>query len=60
MCIKRCILGISLMHKAELKKILVGYLIKTFIKGKRHQPVRLNNKSEKYLMSSGLDIRPLY
>ena len=58
--IKRCVLGISLMHKAELKRILVGYLVKIFIKGGRRQPVRLSNKSKKYLMSNSLSIRPLY
>ena len=57
--IKRCVLGISLMHKAKLKRILVGYLVKTFIKGGRRQPVKLSNKSKKYLMSSGLGVRPL-
>ena len=34
--IKRYILGINLIYKAKLKKILVGYLVKTFIKGGRH------------------------
>ena len=33
--IKRCVLGISLIHKTKLKRILVGYLVKTFIKGGR-------------------------
>ena len=60
MCIKRYILGISLAYKAELKRILVGYLVKTFIKGGRHQPVRLNNKGKKYLISSSLGIGLLY
>ena len=60
MCVKRYILGISLMHKTKLKKILAGYSVETFIKGKRHQPVKLSNKGEKYLTSSSLDIRPLY
>ena len=59
-CIKRCVLGISLVHKAELKRMLVGYPVKTFIKGGRRQPMKLNNKGGKYLMSSGLGIRPLY
>ena len=58
--VERYILGISLAHKAELKKILIGYLVKTSIKGRRHQPVRLSNKGRKYLMSSGLGIGPLY
>ena len=35
MCVKRCVLGVSLMHKAKLKRILVKYLVETFIKGKR-------------------------
>ena len=60
MCVKRYILGISLTHKAKLKRILVGYLVKTFIKSGRHQPVRLNNKNKKYLIFSSLGIRPLY
>ena len=60
MYIKRCVLGISLAHKAKLKRILVGYLVKTSIKGRRHQPIRLSNKGKKYLMSSGLGIGPLY
>ena len=58
--IKRCILGISLAYKAEFKKILIGYLVKTFIKGGGYQPVRLSNKSGKHLIFSGLGIRPLY
>ena len=60
MYIKRCVLGISLMYKAKLKRILVGYLVKTFIKGGRRQPIKLNNKSKKHLTSSGLGIKPLY
>ena len=48
------------MHKAKLEKILVGYLVKTFIKSRRRQPVKLSNKSRKYLMSSSLGVRPLY
>ena len=58
--IKRCVLGVSLIHKAKLKRILVGYLVKTFIKGKRRQPVRLSNKGRKHLIFSGLGIKPLY
>ena len=58
--IKRYILGISLIHKAELKRILIEYLVKTSIKGKRHQPVRLSNKSGKYLIFNSLGVRPLY
>ena len=59
-CIKRYILGISLVYKTKLKRMLIGYLVKTFIKGGRHQPIKLNNKSRKYLTSSGLGIGPLY
>ena len=58
--IKRCVLGISLIYKAKLKRILVGYLVKTFIKGGRRQPIKLNNKGGKHLMSSSLGVRPLY
>ena len=54
------ILGVSLIYKTKLKKILVKYLIKTFIKGRRCQPIRLSNKSGKYLIFSGLGIRPAY
>jgi hypothetical protein len=36
MCIERYVLGISLAYKAKLKRMLVGYLVKTFIKGRRH------------------------
>ena len=60
MCVKRYILGISLAHKAKLKRMLAGYLVKTFIKGGRRQPIRLSNKSGKYLTSSSLGVRPLY
>ena len=60
MCIKRCVLGISLAHKAKLKRILAEYLVKTFIKGGRHQPIKLNNKGGKHLMSNSLGIGPLY
>jgi hypothetical protein len=60
MCVERCVLDISLTHKAELKRILVGYLVKTSIKGKRHQPVKLSNKGKKYLTSNSLGIGPLY
>ena len=35
MYIERYILGISLIREAALKRILVGYLVKTFIKGGR-------------------------
>ena len=59
-CVKRCVLGISLVYKAKLKKILAGYLIETFIKGGRRQPVRLSNKGGKYLTSSSLGVGPLY
>ena len=60
LCVKRYILGISLMHKAKLKKILAGYPVETFIKGGRHQPIKLSNKSGKYLTFSSLSIGPLY
>ena len=60
MYIKRCVLGISLIHKAKLKKMLTGYPVKTFIKGGRRQPIRLSNKGEKYLMSNSLGIKPFY
>ena len=59
-CVKRYILGISLIYKAKLKRILAGYPVKTFIKGRRRQPVRLSNKGRKYLTFSGLGVRPLY
>ena len=60
MYVERYILGISLTRKAELKRILVEYLVKTSIKGGRHQPVRLSNKSKKYLIFSGLGVKSLY
>jgi hypothetical protein len=34
--VERCVLGISLTHKAELKRILAGYPVKTSIKGGRY------------------------
>jgi hypothetical protein len=58
--IKRYILDISLAHKAKLKRMLVGYPVKTFMKGGRRQPVKLSNKSKKHLMSSNLGVRLLY
>ena len=36
MYIERYILGISLIYKAELERMLAEYLVKTFIKGGRH------------------------
>ena len=60
MCVKRYILGISLVCKAKLKKMLVGYLVEISMKGKKHQPVRLSNKGGKYLMSNGLGVGPFY
>ena len=60
MCVKRCVLGISLIYKAKLKRTLVGYPVGTSVRGRRRQPVKLSNKSRKYLMSSGLSIGPLY
>ena len=58
--IERYILGISLTHKTQLKRTLVKYLVEIFIKGARHQPIKLNNKGKKYLISSSLGIRPPY
>ena len=60
MCVKRYVLDINFTHKAKLKRILVGYLVKTFIKSGRHQPVRLSNKSKKYLIFNSLGIGPLH
>ena len=60
MCIERYILGISLTYKIKLKRILAGYLIKTSIKDGRRQPVRLSNKSGKYLISNSLGVGPPY
>ena len=60
MCVKRYILGISLIHKAKLKRILIGYLVETSIKSKRHQPIKLSNKGEKHLTSNGLGVKPFY
>ena len=40
--------------------MLVGYLVKTFIKGKRRQPVRLNNKGKKHLIFNSLGIGFFY
>jgi hypothetical protein len=60
MYIERCILGISLTHKAKLKRTLAGYPVRTFIRGGRHQPIRLSNKGRKYLISSSLGVGPLY
>ena len=48
------------MYKAGLQRMLAGYLVKTSVKGGRRQPVRLSNKGRKYLIFSGLGIRPLY
>ena len=59
-CVKRYVLGISLVYKTKLKRMLAGYLVETFIKGGRRQPIRLSNKGRKYLIFSGLGIRPLY
>ena len=60
MCVKKYILGISLIYKAKLKRILVGYLVKTSIKDRRRQPIRLNNKDKKHLIFSGLGIGLFY
>ena len=60
MSVKRCVLSVSLIHKAKLKRMLAGYLVKTFIKGKRRQPIKLSNKGRKYLISNGLGVKLLY
>ena len=60
MCVERCVLGISFIYKAGLKRTLAGYLVETFVKGRRRQPVRLSNKSKKYLTFSSLGVRLLY
>jgi hypothetical protein len=60
MCVKRYVLGVSFIYKAELRRTLVGYLVEIFVKGGRRRPVRLNNKSKRYLMSSSLGVRPPY
>ena len=59
MCVERYVLGISLMRKAELKRMLAGRLVKISIKGGRRWPVRLSNRGGRYLTSSGLDVRSL-
>ena len=56
MCVKRCVLGVSLTREAELKRMLAGYLVETSIKGGRRRPVRLSNKGGKHLTSSGLGV----
>ena len=56
MCVERCVLGVSLIHEAELKRMLVGYLVETSVKGGRRWPVRLSNKGGKYLTSNGLGV----
>ena len=60
MYIKRYVLGISLTHKAELKKTLAGYPVETSIKGGRRQPIKLSNKGGKYLTFNGLGVGLLY
>ena len=60
MCIKRCVLGVSLAREAELKRMLAGYPVETFIKCERHQPIKLSNKGRKYLTSYSLGVRPFY
>ena len=55
MCKEICF-SVSLTREAKLKRILVGYLVKTFIKGKRRRPVKLNNKSRKHLTFNSLGI----
>ena len=60
MYIKRYILGVSLIRKTELKRMLIKYLVKTFIKGRRRRPIRLNNKDGKHLIFSSLGVRLPY
>ena len=60
MCVERCVLGISLIYKAKLKRTLAGYPVGTSIRGGRRWPIRLSNKSGKYLISNGLGVGPLY
>ena len=60
MCVERYILDISLTYKTKLKRMLIEYLIKIFIKSGRCQPIKLSNKGRKYQISNGLGIRPLY
>jgi hypothetical protein len=60
MYIKRYVLGVSLIHKVELRRTLVGYLVEIFIKGRRRRPIRLSNKSRRHLISSSLGVRPPY
>ena len=60
MYIKRYILGISLIREAKLTRILVKYLVKISIKGKRHQLIKLSNKGGKYLTFNSLGIGFLY
>jgi len=59
MCIERCVLGVSFVYKAKLKRTLAGYPVKTSVKGGRRWPIRLSNKGGKHLMSSGLSVGPL-
>ena len=35
MGVERCVLGVSFIRKAKLKRTLVGYLVKTSVKGER-------------------------
>jgi hypothetical protein len=60
MCIERCILGISLIREAKLKRTLVGCLVETSVKGGRYWPIRLSNKGRRCLITSGLGVRPPY
>ena len=59
MCVERYVLGISLTHKAKWKRMLIGYLVKTSIKGGRRRPIKLNNKGGKYLTFNSLGVKPL-
>ena len=52
------ILGVN--TNAAFYLIFIEYLVKTFIKSGRCQPIRLSNKGRKYRISNGLGIKPLY
>ena len=58
-CVKKYILGVSLICKAELKRMLVGCLVKISVKGGRCQPIRLNNKDRRHLMFNSLALNLL-
>ena len=56
MCVERCVLSISLIYKAKLKKTLAEYSVRTSMRGGRCWPVRLSNKSGKYLIFNSLGV----